>query len=99
MSHAALRYVIDLKLAPNGEKISPAERATLCYLADRATDKESMAWPATAALAEFVGCTLATQRKVLSDLANKRILSIETKPRGQGRDGLAYAFIELQPKS
>ena len=38
MSHAACNYVKRLKVAPNGEKISAAERAVLWYLADEHLD-------------------------------------------------------------
>ena len=73
MSLDALIYVKQLKPAPNGEVITPAERATLWYLADDHPSNGVAVQRPSYDLAEHVGVTPEELMAIYAELVRKGV--------------------------
>ena len=93
-SNAACAYVSTLEFAPNGDRITTAERAALWYLAYWSDD--GIARPSVMALAMHIDCGVRETRRVLADLVRKGLLSSLLDPdEWRENDVHAYLFVEV----
>jgi hypothetical protein len=90
----ACRYVESLRTAPDGDRISAAERAALWYIAFWSMD--GAAHVSVAALSMQLDLGLRETRRVLSALIDKQILRAMNDPLDWYReDGHVYEFVQM----
>jgi len=74
MSHAASAYVKELRVAPNGEPVSPTEKALLTVLADDHRKEVGFAWSSMKTIAANACMTVRTARRHIAELERKGII-------------------------
>jgi len=96
MSFEALTYAQDLRLAPNGERITSAEKLPLFYIAHSHNSKEGSAWPSQPTIAADCGISVRHVQNILRSLERKGVIRIQHPPKsGRGRF-LRYCFPALE---
>lgn len=90
MSWRATAYVKELREAPNGQKITCAEKLVMFVLADCYNEEYGRAWPSVPTLAAAALTTERNMRRVLRSLESKGL--VETaESRGLGHSN-SYRF-------
>ncbi len=74
LSNAATRFVIALKLAPNGERLTTAERLVLMVLACHLSEIAGTAWPAIETIAAECDLSESRTHEVIQSLVAKGAL-------------------------
>jgi Helix-turn-helix domain/DnaA N-terminal domain len=96
MSFEALTYAQELRLAPNGESLTSAEKLVLFYLAHAHNAKEGLAWPSQPTIAADCGLSVRHVQKILKSLERKGVIRvIHPERNGRGRF-LCYLFPVLE---
>jgi hypothetical protein len=90
MSWKATAYVKELTVAPNGARITPAEKLLLFVLADYHHTNKDIIWPSQATLAEEALTTERNIRRLVDSLVDKGLLEVQTFA-GRGATA-AYRF-------
>jgi hypothetical protein len=70
----ALKYLKDLRLAPNGEPVDLREKAILWYLANAHNEDKRCAWPSMTTIAESNNVTRRTVQEILKECIRKGIV-------------------------
>ena len=95
MSHAANLYVEKLRVAPNGDAVTAAEKAVLWYLAD-SHNEEAAAWPSIPIMAFDNNLSERRVREILSDCIRKEIVWRDERLRPNGSIASNYwRFTEI----
>lgn len=96
MSHTACNYVKYLRRAPNGQKITVAEKAVLGILADYHRDDMGCAWPSVKKLAECSCVGERWCREILARLEQKGVIRrVSTSRQDGGQSSNEYIFPAL----
>lgn len=99
LSHRANIYVKHLRIAPNGEKVTPSEKAVLGQVADDHREEVGAAWSSMGSIAERACMSARNCRRIMRELERKGV--IETTPNLQERNGAQTSnecrFCEIDP--
>lgn len=97
MSWPANTWVLNLRTAPNGERLTPPERHLLLLLSVRHNHDFGGAYPDRKRLAEESGWSLRKIAGALNDLERKGVLHIAYGRLPNRKRGNIYRFIGLDP--
>lgn len=93
MSWKATAYVKELVTAPNGEKVTQAEKLLLFVLADYHHTQRDLIWPSQKTLAEDALCSERHIRRLTDSLVTKGVLIVQST-HGRGKTA-TYRFAAL----
>lgn len=85
MSGQALKYVKELRQAPNGEPITLREKAVLLFLADAHNIDKKAAWNSVRKIAESFNISRRTAQQILASCISKRVVWPEARRLRDGR--------------
>ncbi|HYD16737.1 MAG TPA: helix-turn-helix domain-containing protein [Candidatus Nanoarchaeia archaeon] len=89
------KYPRELHTAPNGERLTPSERAMVTVLCGYLNPDELLAWPSHATLARDLGKTKRAVIYTLNSLARKGVIK-RYPPIQTGKRSMSYAFPYLR---